>query len=379
MEEGEDFDDVLLWCSQVVEVAERPAAAIVSGPGPLAPARDPRGRKRGFRPLQDPILDKVEAEFEEHRLAVVAGTSVSSKRRDAALRSWESRRQFQAVHIVPNEQQLVPFSASNVLDVQHLPMHALVAPKVEDHSLLNHFLAATDLSSCAANTNTEEKIWFSFTSRISKQHLAQLLSCCSKTLTRSTRCLAYCTILYKRVFAVRVIATLNAKLPQFLGVSVEPLLWITKFKYDEMSLHLRSRSGSSRGDVTIIKMLQTNCWWHMVWLVDNTFPLRCVIKVPTSLVPIEKNNRVCLFHGLLPQIQAPAIAQAFPAKLLMTTADDHAANSAAENSLWEATYEAKETEADLERYRCMAHKEFKIGEFLQRPSYSDVRGFFILV
>ena len=87
MEEGEDFDDVLLWCSQVVEVAERPAAAIVSGPGPLAPARDPRGRKRGFRPLQDPILDKVEAQFEEHRLAVVAGTSLGSKRRDAALRS----------------------------------------------------------------------------------------------------------------------------------------------------------------------------------------------------------------------------------------------------------------------------------------------------
>ena len=372
MEEGEDFDDVLLWCSQVVEVAERPAAAIVPGPGPLAPARDPRGRKRGFRPLQDPILDKVQAQFEEHRLAVVVGTSLRSKRRDAALRSWESRRQSQAG--VPNELQLVPFNASNVLDIQHLPMHALIAPNVEDHSLLNNFLSLTDLSSCTGDTNTEERIWFAFTSRISKHHLAHLLSCCSKTLTRSTRGLAYCTILYKRVFAVRVIATLNAKLPQFLGVSVEPLLWITKFKYDEMSLHLRSRSGSSRGDVTIIKMLQTNCWWHMVWLVDNTFPLRCVIKVPTSLVPIEKNNRVCLFHGLLPQIQAPAIAQAFPAKLLMTTADDHAANSAAENSLWEATYEAKETEADLERYRCMAHKEFKIGEFLQRPFYSDVRG-----
>ena len=60
----------------------------------------------------------------------------------------------------------------------------------------------------------------------------------------------------------------------------------------------------------------------------------------------------------------------FDNKTLMSTADDHPSNSAAETAL-SATFGA---EISLQRFRCTMHKEANIADLMQAPLLQQTRG-----
>ena len=68
-------------------------------------------------------------------------------------------------------------------------------------------------------------------------------------------------------------------------------------------------------------------------------------------------------------MKLPDLVATFPRQTLMPIADAHPANEASENVVW-----SRMDDVALERYRCMVHREHKVGELLSKPFEVDSRG-----
>ena len=329
---------------------------------PQPPARK-RGRKTGS------VASKIakQAVAEAKAAAQSLSLALSDIRRNAAKTRWQKHKE-DALSRVPvqapdaasvpshNDQAFMPFSGCH----SHLPIveqiMKLTAPKDNDPPKL------------------EKKLWCVIHQSASFQNVAERLHSNRKTVSSRLRMMALMVIVYKRFRAAHVMTIIDDWLHSKYPGCVRRLEWLCKFKYDEMSLLMTlPRPGAViGGEKHLTKLLQVTACWSALWLVHDT-PVVVDVKVPTQLKPIARNTAKCNFHGLVPQLQCPRVADQFEKKSLLAIADDHAANQLAESIIWSLAG-GGDGSVSLERFRCTAHKEDKVGKFGSAAMNLDMRG-----
>ena len=115
---------------------------------------------------------------------------------------------------------------------------------------------------------------------------------------------------YKWAKAVQSIMVMTAELCRVYGnAAVECLDWITKYKYDEMSLRLTIPGPDTAAQ--LVKLLNLTVAWKATWLLNIGYETRSVsvtVNLPTLLKGIDKNNTECLYHGMKDHIAMPQCA-----------------------------------------------------------------------
>ena len=324
------------------------------------PPASKRGRKTGS------VASRIARQAVADAKAAKASLSLGDKRRLASRARWDKVKQEKTQAVVamqapassvnPEDLAMMPFSKCNENLSLVSEVMALKAPQEDDPPKL------------------ERKIWSAIHQSASFQNVASKLCIARGTLQNRLRVMALMVVVFKRFRAAHVITLIDAWLHSKHAGHVRRLEWLCKFKYDEMSLVMTlPRPGAvSGGEKHLTKLLQLTVSWSALWLVGNT-PVTVSIKVPTQLKPIARNTAKCNFHGLVPQLQCPDVADDFEKKSLMAIADDHPANGLAESTIWSLAG-GGEGGIALERFRCTAHKADKVGKFGSAPMTNDMRG-----
>ena len=209
-----------------------------------------------------------------------------------------------------------------------------------------------------------------------KTSASQSLGLCTRTFTRKLRLLAFATLALKRAkfleIAQSVFEQLIAK--QTLDKPARAMDWWTKYKYDEVSIRMHSGStthakSTQPGETSVMKLLQVTVVWQALFALGAQY-IRIVMAVPSLLRPIAANDIDSLVHVIKPQISTPLwVRDTFETKHRLPICDDHPTNGGVDDALWRAS-----PDEVPQKFKCMAHKEDKVGDFVLRPFPNDTLG-----
>ena len=301
-------------------------------------------------PEQPPPVDEPPADAAAGSVAIPAGSAAGSGGGDAdAQRDAAQQPQLQLAMLGAGAFAIVPF-------VAHQGTIGLLTEGFSKKALLSTALPATEVGIIRFQG-----------SAISANMMATNLSVSRQTVMRRTRLLGAAVCVFKRVAAERFIRNFFEYLQLRHGGAgaVRPLLWVTKYRYDEMTLRVRQISDANHRHrdtgASLGKILQPTIAWSCVFALPIGY-VRVAIDLPPMLRTIERNNARCLRAALSRQVQPPQVAKdLFPAaaRASVISADSHSANNLADDSMW---YDSViDTPA---KYACAVHKDHKCMELI---------------
>ena len=83
------------------------------------------------------------------------------------------------------------------------------------------------------------------------------------------------------------------------------IMFVVKHKYDEMSMKIRLKVDESVTESMVAKLLQINVEWGALFSVndgDQQHFIQLILRIPTTVRSIEKNNGSCLRDGFYRQM-----------------------------------------------------------------------------
>ena len=121
---------------------------------------------------------------------------------------------------------------------------------------------------------------------------------------------------------------------QHFGPSnVKAMDFAVKYKYDEVSLRLRSHSSKSGGEAQVTKLVVCSATWMASWRLDHHY-VNVQFRLAIILRCIEANSAKCMVHALAHQVGVPALARSmFDSCSSDPIADSHRANEVADDAL----------------------------------------------
>ena len=193
-------------------------------------------------------------------------------------------------------------------------------------------------------------------SLMSKSELAKKLKVSRKTVTKRLRLLAVAIMLVRKLrTAGRFEEAYQVLLITYSGMSVEKMLFLLKYKYDEMSIRCNA-TVNGKQETSVTKLLQVQLWWTALYKVGGQY-VRYRAQLPTCVRSVEKCNLNCFRAALDGHVKFPAIADDFKRKCRLPLADKHATNTAVDQSYFrDASSEV------LHKWNCFSHVEHKIAD-----------------
>ena len=249
-------------------------------------------------------------------------------------------------------------------------------PTICGASLFNNIEAQQLVESWRPENETSEKVENAVLTgslqMVSKAQLAKSQRCSTQTITRRLRLLAFLFLLARRRRAVAYFEGLESTLRDRFG-AVTPMLFLLKYKYDEMSMKLQLRQGKSQKKESVTaKLLQVQLTWSAVYKVvapvesevkteeprmESRY-VRMTQELPTSIKCIESCKANTMRKALDAHASMPEFAKRFEKQTRIPIRDQHSSNlvsdlSYAKDALREAYNET------LHAFSCNAHIEHR--------------------
>ena len=202
--------------------------------------------------------------------------------------------------------------------------------------------------------------------------LAQLVDASARAIKKKLTLMAFILIVYKRVMNQLAMLGLDQAMSRQVGRDrIKPLYFATKYKYDEMSMKVSSKSEKGAAlKAATTKLLQLSVSYLSVWKVAEKKYVKMVTHMPTSLLSIEKNNSACLTEALSRQVQTPPAAQnLFADRAAIAIADDHGANGLTDSALSALGV----TDIDS-KWKCRTHKVQNVADVIVQRFKNEKRG-----
>ena len=203
---------------------------------------------------------------------------------------------------------------------------------------------------------------------VSKSELAKKLGCSRQVVTRRLRLLATCVIFLRKLRAEDRLKFTKEYLQLVYGAdSVEEMLFMVKYKYDEFSMRCRGLAGSN-SEVAVMKLVNIQVFWIALYKVKDRY-VRLRQWLPSIVRGIEANDTNCMRAVLDgPTTFAPQ-TDSFKRKTRMPICDKHGANIATDNS-----YYRDYTDQKLHRFHCFSHVGHKHAEKICNVFPNERRG-----
>ena len=190
------------------------------------------------------------------------------------------------------------------------------------------------------------------------------------TVRDKVRLMAFVVIVYKRIMCQLLLWSFDSELRKRAGSgNVTPLYYVTKYKYDEMSIKASGKTGKDGLQAATMKLLQLSVSHLALWKVHGQY-IKMLFNVPTSLLQIEKNDAASLTEALGRQVRTPDAAVAmFDDRASIACADDAGANGLADSAL--SALAATDTES---KWKCRTHKVQKVASTIVSRYVNEKRG-----
>ena len=334
-----------------------------------------RGRKRGStakacalrRLLAGELAVAPPAIAVEHRsrraICASAGKAAAAAKREAKPRGNGRARARSA--------PLLPADREGVLALYDVPLAAsggsLFRNTAAQAALMEYRPDADSAQSSGVRT-LERAILQTTLNRMSQVELAKKEGVSRQVVQRRTRLLAVCSFLCRTLRTSKRFTNMRAYLQSLWpGLPVEEMLWITKYKYDEMSMRCQARV-KHQTETTLVKLLQTHIFWTALYRVGH-FHVRVKAQLPATIKAIEACTTGCMRRALDCHVLAPPCSQAFPRKTRLPIRDMHPSNIAADETFYRDFPGEK-----LHGFHCLSHIEHKVASSLCRVFPNERKG-----
>ena len=195
-----------------------------------------------------------------------------------------------------------------------------------------------------------------------------------RTVASRRRVLALCVVLFKRFHRLRNIESLHNQLVSKYGdKNVRGLLYVLKYKYDEMSLTLNideQQTDATLSTVTALaKLLVVTVTVSVLWKVNDSYIVHTT-PLPTTIRALHKTSGRCMNHGLALQLPDSLWGQSlFEQGVRLPIADQHGANELADEAFAQA-----DKFLSLDKHNCHVHKIARVGNITTRPFDNEKKG-----
>ncbi len=205
---------------------------------------------------------------------------------------------------------------------------------------------------------TEAGILQSGLTMMSKTQLAKKLSVSRSTITRRLRLLAVCTLLVRKLRTEKRFAELYQMLRIMNAgceVSVEQMLFIVKYKYDEMAMRLNALV-NGKTETSVTKILQIQLFWTALWKIEDQY-VRYRAQLPTCVTTVESAKTGTFRKAMESHVLFPECASGFTRKTRLPICDKHSTNTAVDY-----TFARDFADEKLHKFNCMAHVEQRVAD-----------------